>query len=60
MSGTCSTRGDKKCIQNFNRKPKGKRLVGRPKRRWEGKIKVDIKEIMFEDVDCVRLTQDGV
>ena len=26
-------------------KPTGKRLLGRPRRRWEGYIRMDIKEI---------------
>jgi hypothetical protein len=27
------------------RKPEGKRLTGRPRRRWEDNIKMDLKEI---------------
>jgi len=26
-------------------KPEGKRLLGRPRRRWEGKIKMDPQEV---------------
>jgi hypothetical protein len=26
-------------------KPEGKRLLGRPRRKWEDNIKIDIKEI---------------
>jgi hypothetical protein len=26
-------------------KPEGKRPLGRPRRRWEGRIKMDIREI---------------
>ena len=26
-------------------KPKGKRLLGRPRRRWEDNIKVDLQEV---------------
>jgi hypothetical protein len=26
-------------------KPKGKRLLGRPRRRWENNIKMDLEEI---------------
>ena len=27
------------------RKPEGKRLLGRPRRRWEGNIQMDLKEV---------------
>jgi hypothetical protein len=37
-----------------------KRLLGRPRYRWEDNMDVDIKEIVFEEVDCVHLIQDGV
>jgi hypothetical protein len=30
--------------------PEGKRPLGRPRRRWEGNIKVDLREIVFGDV----------
>ena len=28
------------------RKPKGKRLLGRPRRRWEDNIKMDLQEML--------------
>jgi hypothetical protein len=28
-------------------KPEGKRPLGRPKRRWEGNIKMDLQEVGF-------------
>jgi len=37
MGGACSIHGkDEKCIQNFGRKPEGKRPLGRRKSKWEG------------------------
>ena len=27
------------------RKPEGKRLLGRPRRRWEGNIKIDLQDV---------------
>jgi hypothetical protein len=27
------------------RKPEGKRLLGRPRRRWEGNVRMDIREM---------------
>ena len=34
-------------------KPKGKKSLGRPRRRWKGNIKVDIKEIGVNTGKCV-------
>jgi hypothetical protein len=36
---------DDELIQGFVRKPEGKRLLGRPIRRWEYNIKMDLREI---------------
>lgn len=39
-SGICGKRGKgKKCTKVFVGKPESKRLLGRPKRRWESNIK---------------------
>jgi hypothetical protein len=32
-------------------KPEGRKPLGRPRRRWEDKIRVGLKEIGWEDVD---------
>jgi hypothetical protein len=37
-------------------KPEGKRPLGRPRRRWEDNIEMDLSEIV--DVDWVHLAQD--
>jgi hypothetical protein len=39
-------------------KPEGKRPLGRPRLRWEGNIKMDLKEIGLS-VDWTVLAQDG-
>jgi hypothetical protein len=39
-------------------KPAGKRPLGRPRRRWEDGIKMDLREIGLGDVDWIRLAQD--
>jgi hypothetical protein len=39
-------------------KPKGKRAVGRPRRRWEGNIKMDLQEIGGGHGDWMELAQD--
>jgi hypothetical protein len=39
-------------------RPEGRRPPGRPKRRWEDNIKMDLMEIGFGDVDWIRWAQD--
>jgi hypothetical protein len=39
-------------------KPDGKRPVGRPRRRWEDGIKMDLREIGLWSVDWIQLAQD--
>jgi hypothetical protein len=39
-------------------KPKGKRPLGRPRRRWEDGIRIDLREIGLGGVDWIRLSQD--
>jgi hypothetical protein len=39
-------------------RPEGRRPLGRPRRRWEDNIKMDLGEIGFWDVDWIDLAQD--
>ena len=39
-------------------KPEGKRPLGRPRRRWEDNIKMDLKEMGCEGMDWIELSQD--
>jgi hypothetical protein len=39
-------------------KPEGKRPLGRPRRRWEDVIRMDLGEIGFGGVDWIRLAED--
>jgi hypothetical protein len=39
-------------------RPEGRRPLGRPRRRWEDNIKMDLREIGFGDVDWIHLAQD--
>jgi hypothetical protein len=39
-------------------KPEGKRPLGRPSRRWEDGIRMDLREIGLRGVDWIRLAQD--
>jgi hypothetical protein len=38
------------------RKSEGKRPHGKPRHRWEDKIRIDLREIGWEDVDWMHLT----
>jgi hypothetical protein len=39
-------------------KSKGTRPLGRPRRRWVDNIKMDIREIGWDGMDCIDLAQD--
>jgi hypothetical protein len=39
-------------------KPEGKSPLGRPRRRWEDGIRMDLREIGLGGVDWIRLVQD--
>jgi hypothetical protein len=39
-------------------KSEGKRALGRPRRRWDDGIRMDLSEIGLGDVDWIRLAQD--
>jgi hypothetical protein len=39
-------------------KPEGKRPLGRPRRRWVNNIKMDLREIGWDEVDWIDMAQD--
>jgi len=39
-------------------KPDGKRPHGRPRRRWEDTIKMDLQEVRCGGIDWIELAQD--
>ena len=39
-------------------KPEGRRPLGRPRRRWEDNIKMDLQEVGCEGMDWIELVQD--
>jgi hypothetical protein len=41
-------------------RPEGKRPLGRPRRRWEDNIKMDLREIRIEGANWIQLAQDRV
>jgi hypothetical protein len=38
--------------------PEGRRPLGRSRRRWKDNIKMDLREIGFEDEDWIHWAQD--
>ena len=40
------------------RKPEGKTPLGRPRRRWEDNIKMDLQEAAYGGMDLIELAQD--
>jgi hypothetical protein len=52
--------GERRCVYRvLVRKPEGKRPLGRPRRRWEDDIKMDLKEVGRGGVDWIELAQDS-
>jgi hypothetical protein len=41
-------------------KPEGKRPLGRPRRRWEDNIKMDLRETGINGANWIRLARDRV
>jgi hypothetical protein len=39
-------------------RPEGRRPLGRPRRRWEDNIKMDLGKVGFGDVDLIHWAQD--
>jgi hypothetical protein len=40
-------------------KPEEKRPLGRPRRRWEDNIRMDLQEVRCGGMDWIGLAQDG-
>jgi len=50
--------GDERCIQGFVGKPEGKRPLGRPRRRWEDNIKMNLQDVGCGGMYWIDLAQD--
>jgi len=57
MGGACSKYG-RVLYRVLVEKPEGKSSLGRPRRRWEDNIKLDLQEVGCEGVDRIDLAQD--
>jgi hypothetical protein len=42
----------------FVGKPEGKRPLGRPRRRWDGNIKMGLQEMVYGGMDWIDLAQN--
>jgi hypothetical protein len=43
----------------FVGRPEGKRSLGRPRRRWEDNIKMDLREMGIDRANWIQLAQDS-
>jgi hypothetical protein len=56
MSRACSTNGEKRnAYRILVGKPEGKGPLGRPRRRWVENIKIDVREIGWDDMNWIDL-----
>jgi hypothetical protein len=59
VGGTCGTHG-RGVYRVLVGKPEGKRLLERPRRRWEDNIKMDLRDIGIDEANWIQLDQDRV
>jgi hypothetical protein len=58
MCGTCSTYGEKRgAYRILEVRPERRRPLGRPRRRWEDNIKMDLQDV-GRGMDWIELAQD--
>ena len=59
MGGACSAYGEGRGVYRvLVGKPEGKRPLGRPRRRWEDNIRMDLQELGCGDMYWIELAQD--
>jgi hypothetical protein len=59
MIGTCSVCGERRGVySNLVEKYEGKWSFGKPRRRWEDNIKIDIHELGSSCGDWIEMAQD--
>jgi hypothetical protein len=60
-AGHVARMGEGRCVHRvFVGRPESKRPLGRPRRRWEDNIKMDLREIDIDGSNWIRLVQDRV
>jgi hypothetical protein len=61
VGGTVACMGEGRPVYKvLNGRPEGKRPLGRPRRRWEDNIKLDLREEGINGANWIRLAQDSV
>jgi len=58
LDGACSTYGGRRLYRVLVWKPERKRSLGKPRRKWEDNIKMDLQEVECGDMDWIKLAQD--
>ena len=58
MGRACSQNERRQCFKNFKDKTVGKRPLGRPRHRWKGNTRMNIKEIGVCSKNWVDSAQD--
>jgi hypothetical protein len=56
---TCGTHG-RGVYRVLVGRPEGRRPLGRPRRRWEDNIKMDLREIGIDGANWIQVAQDRV
>jgi hypothetical protein len=59
LGRTCGTHGEGRGVYKvLVKRPEGKRPLGRPRRRWEDNIKMDLREMEIDGANWIELAQD--
>jgi hypothetical protein len=59
MGGACSVDGEERGVYRvLVRKPEGKRPLGRPRRRWEGNVRMNLQEVGCGGMNWIGLTEN--
>ena len=58
-AGHVASMGEKRGVyRDLVGKSEGRRSLGRPRRRWEDNIKMDLQEVVCEGMDWIEMVQD--
>jgi hypothetical protein len=61
VGGICGTHGEReRCLQDFGWEARCKRPLGRPRRRWEDNIKMDLRKTGIDVANWIQLAQDRI
>jgi hypothetical protein len=59
MGGACRADGEERGVYRvLVVKPEGKKPLGRPRRRWEDNIKINLQEVVCGDMNWIGLAQE--